>query len=106
MKKSSLLLPAVALLLMAGIFSGCSKQISEKTAVVNKAPQTQVDGLVSTPFGRVPASQVHLVEPGNEIAIIGGRITKVNSASRAILADYGQFDEQFATAPLRSGRAL
>jgi hypothetical protein len=106
MKKSNFLFPVVSLLLTAGIFSGCSKQISQKAAVTNKTAQVQVDGLVSTPFGRVPASQVHLVEQGNEISIIGGRITKVNSASGAILADYGKFDEQFATAPLRSGRAL
>lgn len=71
------------------IFAGCSKSNLQNKGTTSTSNQS---GLVMTPFGRVPASQVHSVEPGTEITVLNGRIAKINSQTRALMEDYGAFD--------------
>jgi len=90
------------------LFASCSKQAIDHphAAQSGVTTESQSTGLVQTPFGKVPSSQVHLVEPGTEISIIAGRITKINSASGAIVADYGKFDATIKTAQSSLGGML
>jgi hypothetical protein len=77
------------LTLSMGVFSSCQKQ----TAMTPKAGATndvnQTSAYVSTPFGRVLSSKVHLVENGSEITVINGNLKKINSATGAEMEDYG-----------------
>src|SRR5580658_1873602 len=86
------LIPSLAVL--AVLITGCSKSNLQKP--------TSDQGLVMTPFGRVPASLVHYVEPGNEDTVVNGRVTKVNSKTRAIVEDYGAFDPTIKMTPLHA----
>jgi hypothetical protein len=79
------------LFMAALILAGCSKSSLQKGTSTTATNQSQ-SGMVMTPFGQVPAAQVHFVEPGNEITVLNGRITKINAQSKAVVEDYGAFD--------------
>lgn len=77
------------LLLTFIVFTSCKKQGDEEKN--ESAKLKQEEKFVSTPFGMMDASKVHYVEPENEIAIIQGKIKKINSETGAIIADYGSY---------------
>lgn len=87
-KRSFMQLGAVALSMSVAVFTGCQKNgaVAPKPAI---ATTNQQDELVNTPYGKVPTSKVHLVEQGTEIAIVDGSFKKINSATGAVLADFG-----------------
>lgn len=86
--KTSLMLLAAGTIFTA-TFTGCKKQSAEAPIKTVTATANQQTDMVVTPFGKVSASKVHLVEQGTEIAVVDGNIKKINSATGAILADYG-----------------
>lgn len=89
LEKSSFVL-LTAGILFAAVFAGCQKKGAVNPAKTTVAAATnQQTEFVLTPFGKVPASKVHLVEQGTEIAVVDGNIKKINSTTGAILADYG-----------------
>jgi len=104
MKHTNVFFAFGSTLLTLILLAGCSKQSMNHSGALQSvaSPDNQSTALVSTPFGKVPASQVHLVESGTEIRVTGGRIQKINSASRAVVADYGAFDPSVKPVSLRN----
>ncbi len=81
---------AAALLLAGTIFGGCTKEnIAPKTTAPVTAAASD-DDMVITPAGMMQRSNVHFVEPGNELRVVGGRLQKIESASGRMLNDYGE----------------
>jgi len=73
------------------VVTGCKKQVAEPHQPISTNTATtnsQLD-LVSTPFGKIPASKVHLVEPGTEITEVDGRLKQINSITGSIIQDFG-----------------
>jgi len=92
--KSVSAIKAVFLLSVLSIFAititGCNKQAVQPAASAKTSTTTtNQEKMVSTPFGMVPASKVHLIEQGTEVATVNGHVTKVNSATGAVIEDYG-----------------
>ena len=78
-----------AAVLLAGItFSGCNKDASAPKPVTT-ATASSTEEMVLTPAGLMPKSHVHFVEPGTELMISNGHITKIQSASGKMLLDFG-----------------
>ena len=86
--KSTAVLFSAGLLFMS-IFTGCKKQADVTPAKATTAVAKQETDYVNTPYGKVLASKVHLVEQGAQITIADGHIKKINSATGETLADYG-----------------
>lgn len=86
----------ITLMLLTVAFTSCKKQVNEETAGITNLEKESK--MVSTPFGIIDATKIHYVEPENEIAVIGGNIKKINSATGSIVDDYGISTPKFMNA--------
>lgn len=77
------------LFIFAITITGCNKQSVRPAASTKATTTTDQEKMVATPFGLVAASKVHLVEQGTEVAAVNGHVTKINSATGAVIEDYG-----------------
>ncbi len=95
-----------ALFIFAVTITGCKKQDATPSSKTN-ATTDQLE-LVTTPFGKVPASKVHAVGQGEEIAAVDGHVKKINASTGAVFEDYGPIttpssnNSPVASSPFRS----
>jgi hypothetical protein len=89
MKSYLRFLPAGTLTICLFILCGCSKQNSSKSSP-NALGSTSKGATALTPFGVLPKSHVHLVEPGFYLLLKNGHVWKASSATKNLVEDFGE----------------
>lgn len=96
MRKNYLLILKVTVAVAFLYLSGCKKDSTQQPANILTDKTSQAsnnpgqDELIPTPGGLRLKSQVHLIEPGAHMSVVGGHVLKVLDETGKVMADFGQ----------------
>ncbi|WP_143309075.1 RICIN domain-containing protein [Chitinophaga vietnamensis] len=94
MKKQKLLSLAAIAVSTTLFFTACRKEQDAGNANTPAALKPDKDGMVATPYGKVPAARVIAVDNHTTARIANGHLQKVDIASGKVLQDFGQLSAE------------